>query len=314
MQVEISGDRVARELVSIAAANPKQSPVPADVLSRELAEWRSRMFSGTGSSVSGASVKFVKPAAVASQDAWTDVGDAARQQVVSAARENAVRHALDGITPMRFSPGQTVGNLLANKSVADPISAWLASRPVRQVQFTPQREVELTLWVPPDEYCDQILLAVQQAKLAMPEANDQKQLRQQMESLPSEVSGRAAVSTSASTQSVVAVELPAVAPAWTEEQIVGEGVAEAHASKLKTARAAEAAARDALRKAVDALRLSETLTVGEAAARSPAIDRAIQGCIHASQPFKVEYRADGSVLVRSVLNARDLWVAMSEQE
>jgi hypothetical protein len=92
---------------------------------------------------------------------------------------------------------------------------------------------------------------------------------------------------------------------------MAEGTAEARDTKLKTARVAETAAEDALRKIVDALPLTPTMTIGDAAKKSTAIANAVDHCLAGARPYKVDYRTDGSVSVKSSMNPRELWAEIS---
>ena len=312
IQLQIAGDRVARELINIAASHPNKSPVPAEGLARMLVDWRNRDFTGSGSSISGAKIQFVRPPATP-DDAWGDVSDAARKQAVDSARDDAVRRAIDTIRPIPFAAGKTVGDDLSVTPFQQAISSWLAARPVRRVRFGADHEVELTLSTPPSEYCDQVLAAARQAGLPIPDASGQAALYQKFSRLPAVSSGRAAASAAAPTTAVFAIDLPNQPPAWTEQTLMGEGTAEARGSKLKTARVAEAAAVDALRTTVDALPLTSTLTIGDAVKKSPSIAKAVDRCLDRARPYKVDYRADGSVLVKSSMNPRELWAEISQQ-
>jgi hypothetical protein len=94
---------------------------------------------------------------------------------------------------------------------------------------------------------------------------------------------------------------------------MAEGTAVGRDSKLKTARVAEANAEDVLRKMVYALPLTTTMTIGDAAKKSTAIANAVDHCLAGARPYKVDYRADGSVLVKSSMNPRELWAEISQQ-
>jgi len=135
IKLEIEGDRVAHELVLIAAANPDKSPLSASLLASELEDWRNRVFTGTGSSVSGAQVQFLRPPNP--DDTWMEISDDARQHAVDTARTEAVHQVLDGIRTIPVVPGKTVGDALEVKSVHDSVSNWLV--PVRFGRFILKR-------------------------------------------------------------------------------------------------------------------------------------------------------------------------------
>ena len=77
--------------------------------------------------------------------------------------------------------------------------------------------------------------------------------------------------------------------------------------RLKTARAAETAARDRLRGRVEELQLSRQLTLGEAARRDPRVRGAIDRAVGRARPRKVNYLSDGSAEVTFTLDLRDVW-------
>jgi hypothetical protein len=311
IQLQISGDRVAHQLINIAATHPKKSPVPAEVLARMLLNWNDRDFNGIGSSISGAKIQFVRPPPTP-DDAWGDVSDDARRQAVDAARDDAVHHAIDSIRPIPLAAGRTVGDELGRAAFQNSIAAWLESRPVRRVRFEVNHEVDLTLSTPPSDFCDAVLAAAKSAQLPLPDSAGQSALYARFAQLPSVSVGRAAASASGPTTAVFAVELPSQPPPWTEQPLMAEGAADARGSKLKTARVAESAAVDALRDTIDALPLTSTMTIGDAAKKSPAIKQAVERCLSRARPYHVDYRADGSVSVKSGMNARELWAEISQ--
>jgi hypothetical protein len=55
-----------------------------------------------------------------------------------------------------------------------------------------------------------------------------------------------------------------------------------------------------------------SITLGEAATRSPAVAAAIDSVLRKAKPYKVDFLADGSVAVKMILDPRDLWDALSE--
>jgi hypothetical protein len=100
---------------------------------------------------------------------------------------------------------------------------------------------------------------------------------------------------------VVAIQLPDIAPAWTQEAQTCSSVAPDAGDALKTARQAEKAAREALRAQLSNLQLDQAHTVGSASAK--IVDVAVIGAKIAS----VDYRADGSVEVSVSVNGQQLW-------
>jgi hypothetical protein len=313
IQLQISGDRVARALVSIAASHPNKSPIPADVMGRMLIGWQNRDFTDVGSSISGAKVQFVRPPSTP-DDAWGDVSDEARKQAVDAARDDAVHKEINAIRSIPLAAGRTIGDELSVAPFNDTIASWLASRPVRRVRFQPDHEVELTLSTPPSEFCDEVLAAAKDAYLPLPDPVGEAALREKFSYLPAVSKGLAAASAAAPTTALFAIDLPSQPPSWTEQPLMAEGTSAARGSKLKTARIAESASIDALRTTIFTLPLNNTLTIGDAVKKSPVIARAVDRCLDRARPYKVDYRADGSVSVKSSLNPRDLWAEISDQQ
>jgi hypothetical protein len=311
IQLQISGERVAHALITIAASHPNKTPIPAEVLARILENWRDRIFTGTGSSISGAKVQFVRPAP---DDAWADVSDAARKQAVDSARDDAVRHAMDLVQPIVLAAGRTVGDAMTIRSFRESLASWLASRPVRRVQFEADHEVELTLSTPPSEFCDEVIALAKSSQVPLPDQEGQAALYGRFAQLPAVSVGRATASAAPPTTAAPTIELPNQPPAWTEQPLMAEGTADARGSKLKTARVAESAAVEALRVTINALPLTSSITIGDAAKRSPAIAQAVERCLADARPYKVDYRADGSVLVKSSLNPRELWAEISGEQ
>jgi hypothetical protein len=312
IQLQISGERVARELVTIAANHPRHSPVPAEALARMLERWTDREFTGTGSSISGLKVQFIRPPATP-DDAWGDVTDQARQQAVDAARDDAITRALDEIRPIPWASGKTLGEEQSIAPFKDALSTWLSARPVRRVWFRSDHQVELTLSTPPTEYCNEVLTAAHAAFLPLPNPGEEATLRGKFAALPTVSIGVATAYTSAPSTAAFVPVIPSQPPSWLDEPLMGEGTANSRGNKLKTARVAEAASIEALRTTINALPLDGAITIGEAAHKSPAVAQAVARCLSRARPYKVEYRADGSVSVKSSLDPRELWAEISQQ-
>jgi hypothetical protein len=173
VQLQISGARVAYALVSVAAAHPKRSPLPADVLEQQLSDWKDRTFSATGTSFSAAKLQLLRPSD--DGNAWATVADAARRQAVADARQDAVQHVVQSIRFIELSPGQTVDSLLVHEKSRQTIYAWLNSRPVTNVQFRENLQVELTVSVPADELADVVISSAQSLNIKIADADHVRQ-------------------------------------------------------------------------------------------------------------------------------------------
>ena len=112
----------------------------------------------------------------------------------------------------------------------------------------------------------------------------------------------------------MAIQLPSQPPAWLGQLIEAEAVAQPAASKLRTKNAAEARAARTLHESIDALLLNGQSSIGQAANQDPRIADAVNRSLLRARVFKVEYRADGSVMVRMVIDSRDLWYELCQIE
>lgn len=100
------------------------------------------------------------------------------------------------------------------------------------------------------------------------------------------------------------------APAWTTDPITASATAARERSSLRTARAAEQAARDELRRTIAALQLTADHKLGDVALNDDAIRQVLDDAIEAAKVYGVDYRADGSVEVRISLDGDRLWQAI----
>jgi len=125
VRLEISGTRVAQTLVDIAAAQPKKSPIPPDVLAVKLKDWNKRTFSATGSSTGAAEIENVRPGGTG--DAWLGVSDDARRRAVAAAKDDAVANAMASVRDVRLPTGKTAGEAAFSVQTrnADVVSFFL---------------------------------------------------------------------------------------------------------------------------------------------------------------------------------------------
>jgi len=156
---------------------------------------------------------------------------------------------------------------------------------------------------------------MRKANLPLPDTDDQSKLREAfLRAAPAAVGHAAATPPAPTSAAGPPIVLPNRPPVWVDGELTGEGVAQSAGSKLKTARAAETSADEALRILLDGLPLSPGLTLGEAAKRSPAIEKAIADAIGRARTSKVDYRPDGSVSVQATINPHELWAAISDRD
>jgi hypothetical protein len=100
--------------------------------------------------------------------------------------------------------------------------------------------------------------------------------------------------------------IPLEPPPWATQRLSSEGTSPPQGAKLKTARAAEAIAMQALRSRVESLPLGNS-AVGQAAKHDPRLERALVRALDRARPYEVDYHADDSVTVYMTMSGSDLW-------
>lgn len=301
VRMEISGTRVATTLVNIAAAFPHLSPINAGELDQRLAEMKQRTFSGTGTSVSTSRIEGFRPVGVS--DAWASVRDDERVRTLAAARADAARMVIGSIRPIEISQGRTVGDLLNDPNADKEVSTWIASRPVTKLRYKDDLEVELTMAAPPGQVLDAVLKAAQ----VRPDELAMRRLQNEFATRAADATGRAKVGANPMPASSVSFVLPTRPPEWVSQSVDVEAVARKSDSPLRTKAAAERAAADSLRAKVGALKVDQVTTLDDLARQDAGTADAINRSLLRTRVYKVEYRADGSVMVRMTLDAGDLW-------
>ncbi len=103
--------------------------------------------------------------------------------------------------------------------------------------------------------------------------------------------------------------LPGV-PAWVNEPITTSASSPDAGGKLRTARAAEKAARESLREKLRALPLGDKETLGTASQVDPHFADAIDAAAISARVVGTDYRADGSVEVRVSIDGQSVWQAV----
>src|SRR5204862_7590703 len=127
VRLEISGQRVAQALISIAQSNPKKSPIAPELLTGRLRDWNERTFSATGTSTGAAAIEMVRP--TDESPAWSRVSDQARQDAITAAKQDAVHKVIESIKPIEL-----VKDALNDAQIQRELERWLASPPVTEVE------------------------------------------------------------------------------------------------------------------------------------------------------------------------------------
>jgi hypothetical protein len=301
VRLEIAGPRVAAALLQAVSVYPKESPIPPEVLAARLKQWDGRTFAATATSTGAATAEQARPDE--ESPAWAAISDEARQQAITAAKQNVAGRTMHAIEPVLLSEGRTVADALADAKVKWAIEQWLMTRPVTQVEFRDDLQVAVTLATPPDELADALIAASGAAEA------DRARIRQ-------EIGARvAAVSRGSARAGVVDVKRATaaapLAPPWTNDQLEADGTATAKNSPLLAARAAQAEAQRQLRQKVEALPLNEQQTIAQAAKQDPRLAEAVARVIAGTRASKVDYQPDGSARVRVSLQLSDLWDAIA---
>ena len=310
VQLVIDGRRIAATLVKIVRANPKNSPLPVDRVVRDLKTWERRTFSATGTSTSASNLERLRPPP--SQRAWQSVSDDDRRHALLAARDNLLSRVLDSLRPIELGSGKNLGEVLTVPEVNQAMTQWLSTRPVTSVEFMDDLSVRLALYAPPEELWQTLKAAMvheKQAPMDLEQAGWDR-LQDQVTARVAPAIGTSAVAPGKSAPAQV-VALPSEAPPWANQHAEAEAASPAHASKLRTARAAEALAVAKLRQRIESLPLDEKITLGEAARRDPRIGEAIARALGRARPFKVDYGQQGVVTVHVALNLSDLWAELT---
>jgi hypothetical protein len=307
VQLEISAMRVAYVLRQFAAAYPNRSHITVQQIDRGVRGWSQASFSATGTSTSPIALVRIKPGAGA---AWERVSDVDRRRALAAANADATNRAMANAGLILLSDHKTIADSYEIPEVNTAIRSWLGHRPVTDVRFRDDLQVEVSLGVDERDFFNIIRNALDQQKvIALPkQPEDWRRIERDFSSRFQQPVGRAGVERPVPKAPPVA--LPDRPPEWVEDQINVQGTATGVGPKLKTARQAEAEAIATLRGRIDELKIDKDLTVAAAAKRDPRIAEAISRAIKQSRIYKTEYRADGSVVIHIAANLRDLWEEM----
>ena len=300
VRLEIAGPIVARALVDIAATQAKETPIAADVLAVKLQKWNGRTFSATGSSTGATEIEHARPGGEA--PAWMSVSDDARRATVAAAKDNAVNATIDSIRDVKLPNGQKAGDALKDPAARERLRTWLSTRPVTQVAFRDDLNVAVQLAVPADEFYGAFREALRAGE---PDAAAWSAVRDDVAQRLVTPEGIASAAGGGTTK--ISLQLPALPPTWTNQQIEADGAAALVGSKLKCARAAEAEAAKQLTTQIEKLPLTDALTIGQAAERDPQVRDAISRAAARARTYKVEYDADGGAKVWVQLDLHDVW-------
>jgi hypothetical protein len=315
VRLELPGADVVNALVQIAESRPAEAALPADVLRKRVDHLRDMTFAATGMSTSAVDRLRPPPDRIE----WRDVPDDALRAAVTQARRSAALQVLQSVESVAL-PGERdvrVANLLGDQKVRSALEGWLMNRPVTSVDFQPDLEVRVAVAADGESFWEQLVGAVGDRN-DLPFPRDERargELRDEVLRRVEPTVGRAVAKSKggATARQGEAVDIPRDPPRWVFERVDARGAARPVDGRLKTARAAEAAARDRLRGQVEELQLSRKLTLGEAARRDPRVREAIDRAVQRARPRKVNYLSDGGAEVTFTLDLRDLWYELESR-
>lgn len=129
------------------------------------------------------------------------------------------------------------------------------------------------------------------------------------DALQTQVMAATASTTALATQNAAELKLDVV-PAWANQPLIANGVAERNQTALRTARDAERAARESLRTRIESLPIQGETKLGDIAKTDLALRDVIDDAVEAAKIAGVDYRANGSVELRIALDGNQLWQAI----
>jgi hypothetical protein len=316
VKLEMDGARIARALTSLAAVRPAQSPLPAAAIEQRTSSWKQRSFTATGTSISAERVPVIRPTDPNLR--WGSITDEDRRQAVAAARQDAARRLIDSIRPVELSPGNTVGQLVSNEPVQKAVTDWVSSQPVVQLRYDDNMEVELTVATPPDELLETVMRSANGSNGTTLPADPQaiEAIQRELARRITSAVGRAKVSHGdgggAGNAVAATIQLPDRPPDWVFQSFDAEATAAPARTRLLTQSAATDKATELLRSRVNALSLTPDLTIEQAAKANARIAATVERVVLRARLYKVDYNADGSAMVRMMLDPRDLWTELRQ--
>jgi len=319
IQLKLGGETVSSALVDIAAASAEKSPLPPQVLAARLDDWKTRSFSATGMSTTYERASLARPPAA--RRAWSDVDDDARTSAIALAKLDAASQILQSVRSVQLGPGFSVDDALRDPGVRARMSEWLASRPITRVEYRPDLVVEVRVAASASQTLDALVDALR-ASPDLKRPLDDLGLAAALVVFEAQLHGGSATGHASAVAGVTTgpvpankVSIPVEAPPWARGQFSAEGRASggsAGMQKLRTQRAAQESAIEEIRKQIGELQLSNDLTLNQAATIDPAIAAAIESAVNRARVTRVEFRDDGSVMVRVTLDARLLWAELGD--
>ncbi|HWB54919.1 MAG TPA: hypothetical protein VG722_12025 [Tepidisphaeraceae bacterium] len=315
VRLQIDGARVADLLISIAKANPKNTPIDAQSLQPMLRSLRQRSFEATSTSMAASSINTLAPSGGA--PAWRDVSSDRRRQALVQARRNAIDHVIETLSPIELNDGSTIGQQMSsNPTLRKRLLTYLQTAPITRVDFEDNLQVRVRLRPSWEELAQTIYSArsgKSSGELNVEDFANIQHLRERISQRLHETTGTATAIQSGSLPEP-AVVIPQQPPSWTDDQIETIGHGFVVGSQLKSSRAAEHDAKLKLRSRLEALHLNDAQSVLDAARRDPRVSDAINEVLEQARPYKSNYNADGSVTIYEILDLRDFWQAISQAQ
>jgi hypothetical protein len=319
VKLEVPGSKIAYDIIAVAYTREKMriAPIPAAALEQQMADFKQRIFTATGTSVSAERLAGIRP--VEAGDRWNAVTDAQRKQAVDAARQDAVRRALDSVRNVPVGSNQTVNDLLSREDVRQNVDKWLSSRPVTELKFKEDLQIELTVSTPPDELLQAVIDSARQTPGTTLPTDEPSldQLRREFSKRVSSI-GRASVTngvgqTAQPGLQVQKIHLPELPPTWAQQAIDAEGMSPTGKDRFRARNQAQEQASLNLRAKIGALPLSRTMTIDQAVKQDPRIAQAVNRAMLRARVTRSDYKQpDGSVLIGMTLDSWVLWTELQQ--
>jgi hypothetical protein len=334
VRLDIAGSHLVAELTAIASSAGRASPRPPMALAAELDEWEQRTFTATGSAIVAERASDVPVPGIG----MGSVGRPARRAAFAAARQGAIRDLLDRTAFIPFTGDQTFGQVMRDPAIGAPVTDWLQTRPVTQVEFLGSRQVQITLAVGGTDLAQEVLQSARDAHRPAPQGADAERFVAAIDQRVGLVRGWGAAPGSGPDGGLESATLssgepatqptgqptgqptvqsapptppltPGAPPDWVNQQLVGQATALASQSRarLRVLSAAEDAAVANLRQSIEALPLPSGATIGQSEKTDRRVSQAVDRSLRHVEVAKVIYDPDGSVSVRVVLEAQQVW-------
>lgn len=286
VRLQTSGTRVAQAIASAVAVKPNASPIEPDRLSRLLGGWQSRTFVAVGSSVPAKVIDVPQKLVEIPTDAERRAADRAAAMVIARIRHQPQLAALNLVRP-----GEDDARLAT-------LERWLRERPVHSADTQDcivrvRLEIDanaLADWLDPSGVADRAVVLAIAADLAR------------------DAVGFATIDEPAA--AVPAAIPQTAAPDWAAGPLVAAADAPDAGSPLRTARAAESAARAELRRAVLLLPAGDGRSIAKVVESDEELRSRLDAALDSARVFGVDYRGDGSVNVKLSIDGRAIWQAL----